>query len=249
MEIVNYNLYNDRMTKTFNDKMFFMDKIHISKLFDFGCANGLFLKEVKDKYLIETFGYDIDKNMLSEAKLHTKCYDNWEQFISNIDNNSVLNLSSVIHEIYSYSSETELSETLYNIFNSNFKYITIRDMMPTNDIDTIPLDKNDLDNLYRYANDFYLNSFEHFYGKISSYRMMIHYLLKYKYTENWEREMRENYLPINVDDFMKLVPSHYRIKYFETFALPYTKEQVMNDFNIDIQCNTHVKMILENINI
>ncbi|MGA1049083.1 MAG: hypothetical protein ACO3UU_13830, partial [Minisyncoccia bacterium] len=41
-----------------------------------------------------------------------------------------------------------------------------------------------------------LISFEKVWGSIfKDYRNFIHFLLKYRYTDNWEREVNENYLP------------------------------------------------------
>ena len=74
---------------------------------------------------------------------------------------------------------------------------------------------------------------------------MIHYLLKYSYTHNWEREVRENYLGLSVEDLMKLIPNDYRVTYQEHYTLPYVAWQVKKDFGIDLRPPKHIKIVLE----
>lgn len=38
--------------------------------------------------------------------------------------------------------------------------------------------------------------------------------MKYKWVENWAREVRENYFPITIEEFLSKVPNNYVIDYF-----------------------------------
>lgn len=97
------------------------------------------------------------------------------------------------------------------------------------------------------ANKEYLKSFEEKWGKISNnYRTFMHYLLKYKYTDNWDREVNENYLPISLETLYTKIPSGYRIKYQDNYILPILQQQVKKDFDIIIDHTTHTKIIIEN---
>lgn len=244
--IKSYEKYNNRMALSMNDKLFFLDIIPIKKLVDFGCADGTMLHLVQESNPnIEVFGYDIDTTMIDRASKYANCFSDWENVKSVIDNNTTLSLSSVIHEIFSYCTPSELYNTFNNIFNSNFEYIVIRDMMPTSEIDTIKLDSSDIDKLYRFGNRESIDSFISYYGEIDTYRKLVHYLLKYRYLDNWEREVAENYLPINYVEFIKMIPRHYEIIYSDNFQLEFIYNTIKEDFGIELQCNTHSKIILK----
>ena len=59
------------------------------------------------------------------------------------------------------------------------------------------------------ADKHYLNSFEDRWGVINdNYRTFIHYLLKYRYTDNWDREVNEDYLPVSLETVKSKVPNN-----------------------------------------
>jgi hypothetical protein len=175
--------------------------------------------------------------------------DSWIEVIKEIQNynNVCLNLSSVIHEVYSYSHASKVKEFWNNVFNSGFKYITIRDMIPSINVqrkDWLEF-LEDTKKVNKKANKKILNSFENRWGLIDNdYRTFLHFLLKYKYTDNWDREVNENYLPVTLETLKKKIPSNYSIIFEDDFILPYLKSEVKKDFDIEIKNSTHVKMIL-----
>ena len=135
-KIQNYEVYTARMQKSVYDKMFFVDKIfneNIDTFIDFGCADAELIRHLR-VFMPEVrfIGYDIDDNMIAKAKQNAP----WAEFYSNWDDikvdpaHTIINLSSIIHEIYSYCSPIDI-ETFWNrICNTGFAYITIRDMFP-----------------------------------------------------------------------------------------------------------------------
>lgn len=64
---------------------------------------------------------------------------------------------------------------------------------------------------------------------------IVHFLLKYRYTENWERELNENYSPLccagKINDLLNLYSkntgSHYEQIYGHQYLLPYIRETVL----------------------
>ena len=255
--ILNYDQYIAGMNTTMSDKLFFVDEVRFDVIVDFGCADGTFLQSVsKMRPNVKIIGYDLDSTMLQIArkKLGEKAIltDNWSEVQSAISSykNPLLNLSSVIHEVYSYSNGRTVSHFWNSqVFGGNFKFISIRDMIPSvaltrNEINNF---KDDAKKLRRKADKNYLLSFEDTWGSInSSYRSFIHFLLKYKYTDNWEREVNENYLPITLETLKTKIPSSYAITYEDDFILPYLKSEVKKDFNIELTHSTHAKLILTN---
>ena len=69
--------------------------------------------------------------------------------------------------------------------------------------------------------------------------------MKYKYKKNWKREVKENYFPMPVEELLSRIPKNYEIVYKDVYVLPYTKQSIKNDFDIDINDTTHIKLILK----
>lgn len=131
----------------------------------------------------------------------------------------LLVLSSVIHEIYSYKDDfyDDVGVFWSNIKRCKFKAIAIRDMsIGGNAFTSVPVDAT----LWVYENVFkssdihfkghtmlsITESFEDVWGaicdvenrKVDVHRL-VHFLIKYRYQENWDREVKEDYLPVSQD--------------------------------------------------
>jgi SAM-dependent methyltransferase len=249
--IQNYDAYNTRMSKSLIDKMFFVDKIEPDSIVDFGCANGLLLQELKRYYPESTplVGYDLDPKMIAEAKLSSglPIFSCWSKVQKQLTENAALILSSVIHEVYTYSKPDEIDLFWNQVFQSTppFKYIIIRDLIPSRAIDR-PADINDVVKVYRkFHGTPVLNEFQFHWGSIENNKNLIHFLLKHRYQENWKREVKENYFPLYREDLLALIPEGWSVSYHEHYPLPYTKNLVRKEFGIEIKDNTHLKMIIQ----
>jgi len=249
-QISNLNVYISRMQKSVLDKMFFIDKVFdpFSSIVDFGCANGELIKALQALFNEYRYiGYDISDVMLSAARENVpsaEFYSDWNEIKVDFAD-SLLNISSTLHEVYSYCSQEEIKRFWSRVFESGFKYIALRDMM-LSDADQMKIDSDQHDLVIKnekYADK--LMDYENVWGKISTQRDLVHYLLKYKYTENWEREVRENYVPITLEQLLAIVPSNYEITYLNHFTLPYIAWQIKNDFGIELTTPTHIKLILQ----
>ena len=255
--ISNLQSYIEGMKYSMKDKLFFTDIIDFDVIVDFGCADGTFLEELsKIKPNVKLIGYDLDDEMLSKAqsRLGKKALvtNNWYDAVKYTSSfrNPLLNLSSVIHEVYSYSRPNVISQFWNSqVFGGDFKYITIRDMIPSIEIEKQEIShfKDDVRKVRSKTDRFYLDSFEKKWGTISNnYRTFVHYLMKYRYTENWDREVNENYLPVSLETVKSKIPGDYKIIYEEDFLLQFLKDQVKKDFNVELTHSTHTKMILKN---
>lgn len=249
--INNYEVYNHGMKKSIKDKLFFEGLIDesVDTFVDFGCADGQILKQIHEDFPDWNLrGIDCDENMIGLSKLNCPYAFYGNDILSScfLDNHkAILNMSSVIHEIYSYTSPKEITELWDKIFSCNFKYISIRDIMISNTADKISTIQ-DIQKVYSYSsNDPFLKDFENKWGRIESNKNLIHYLLKYRYIENWDREVKENYLPITTEEFLNLIPQEYEIVYYNHYVLPFTKDRIMEDFGIELKDNTHVKILLK----
>lgn len=255
--ISNYDQYISDMNTTMSDKLFFLEEIKFDVIVDFGCADGSFLQSLSSsRPNVKIIGYDLDQTMLdiSKKKLpgNAVLTDDWNVVLKEISKykNPLLNLSSVIHEVYSYSNSQTVSK-FWNqqVFGGHFKYITIRVMIPSVELtrNEISNYKDDAKKVRQKANKNSLTSFEEVWGSIfNDYRNFIHFLLKYRYTDNWEREVNENYLPITLETLKSKIPSDYSIIYEKDFVLPYLRQEVKKDFGVELTHSTHVKMIIKN---
>ncbi len=251
-EIQDMRIYLHRMQKSVLDKMFFMDKVFepIDAVVDFGCANGELIKALhafwdECRYV----GYDISEKMVEAARENVPqatFTTDWDAL--GIDpRRSLINISSTIHEVYSYGTAKDIEVFWRRLLDSGFKYITIRDMMmseaadvPANPEDIMKVRKN-----RKYAAQ--LAEYEAIWGEIRTVKQLTHYLLKYTYTQNWDREVREDYLPITIEQLLLKIPANYRINWMQHTPLPYIAWQVKRDFDIDMTAPTHGKLVIERI--
>lgn len=257
--ISNLSKYLDDMNKGFVDKIFFVNILkNIDVIVDFGSADGQMLKFLSDiKPELKLIGYDIDENMIKESKKKYPNFvftDRWEDVIRILDTNEYRNLSkaqllsSVIHEIYSYSGGKNIKKFWKEqAFNDRFLYVIIRDMIPSIETEKINMKDEDINKIREKSNSIHLKEFEDHWGPIdTNFRTLLHWLLKYRYTDNWDRELKENYLPISLEYLKKKIPENWSIIHEDHYVYEYIKKQVKQDFDVSIDGYTHLKMIIKN---
>ena len=254
--IPNIKEYNSAMKKSLLDKIFFMDKVEATVFVDYGCADGTlisFLHSLFPEFMF--FGFDISEDMIKIAKTNNPdIADNfstdWDYIKDQIainghikGNKTAVILSSILHEVYSYGTSKDVEDFWNNIWNEEFNYVSFRDMMPSRTLDK-QSEINDVLKIYRKANTKDLYDFERNWGSIENNKNLMHFLLKYRYSANWSREVKENYFPVNREELLSNLPTGYEIIFHEHFILPFLKNRVKEDFDIDIKDNTHLKLIL-----
>jgi hypothetical protein len=257
--IQNYDSYISRMNRSMLDKLFFLDKVDADIFVDFGSADGELIYQMEHILSNEnkphTFiGYDVDGEMVKRGNerfsgnknvTFTSDWDVVRERLSGAGKKAII-LSSIIHEIYHYLDVTGVDDFWTKVYESGFDYIIIRDMIPSRSVER-DSDVNDVVKVYRkFFNTKPLMDFEAIWGRIENNKNLIHFLLKYKYVEpNWNREVKENYLPLYKENLLSTIPSEYDVRYIEHFTLPYIKDTVKADLGIEIRDNTHLKLILE----
>lgn len=254
-KINNLDVYTAGMKKSLKDKLFFMDKVNdVDAVVDFGCADGALIREMyKVNPNIKYIGHDNSLDMIYQARISTDCekFPNvryTDEYAFNNTKNALLNLSSVVHEVYSYSQQDDINIFWNQVFYQDFKYIAIRDFCISKSINR-QADINDYTKLIQSADNGQINDYESIWGSLRDNRNLVHFLMKYRYAENWDREVRENYFPITLETLLSMIPTYrYEIVYFEDYILSFTKNQIKEDFNIDLHDNTHVKLLLKRKN-
>ena len=240
--------YNEEMQKSMREKMWWLDMTDAEVVVDYGCADGTLLQLIhQERPDLTLIGVDNNPDMLELAKrkLPNALFLTTAEFFATNDNyqNAVLVLSSVIHEIYSY--EANPAHVMDLLFGKYFRYIAIRDMFLGKELETIAAIE-DAQMVLANTNPIQLNEFEYIWGSISTRSNLLHYLLKYRYLVNWEREVRENYFPINLEYFIEcIIPTEYHVEYFEHYIPEFLQKQMKNDFGVCVTDKTHLKLLLQ----
>jgi hypothetical protein len=253
-DINNYHYYRHEMSKGMEEKLFFLEHVSFNTLLDYGCADGSLIQTISENFgTVPCFGFDFDEKMiqfaLSKNIPNTYFSNNLNELTQliqsqGVENNLVL-CSSLIHEVYSYGNEQSIKDFWNYLFSGFFKYIVIRDMSLSKSVLKQKTTLDDLKKIRLNANPKHYDEFVEQWGSLNERLNFIHYLMKYRYIDNWSREVLENYFPLTMEDYIHLIPSAYKIIFKEHQSLPFIKHQIEKDFGIHINDKTHLKLILE----
>ena len=258
-EITDYNTYLARMDVSLPDKTFFVYRAPLARVIvDFGCAAGNLFRYIRSvsnqEYIM--IGYDNDETMRELAResadmvcgtLAELCEAiEYALTAHNLTMKNVLfNFSSVLHEMNS----DEIEEIFGFINNLRPGYVSIRDMK-------FKCKRSMYGEIraFEEKNPDQFNSFLVSKNKTApNLADYAEYLLKYKYTENWERELREYYFfgfAYAEKYYRALIDNHkYRPTWDVNYCLPHFNRQIKDDFGISFDVSnyftTHEQLLLE----
>lgn len=249
--------YLKGMAKGADDKLFFLNQIKPDLIVDFGSADGYILNKISEQNKnITLVGFDISPEMvdMSNKKYsHITFTDNWSKIESTIKKfkNPTILLSSVIHEVYSYSSKDGVHEFWNRVFGTGFKYVVIRDTIPGNKIENKIDYSKDLESVKKIVDPEYLEDYENKWGPLEkSYKNFVRFVLMYRYKSNWSRESLEDYLPLTYENLVNAVipeytQNNYSIIYQKRFKFKPIERSFSKDFGINLRHDLHLKMILK----
>ncbi len=246
--------YNHSMSKPLIDKIFFMDKVEADVFVDIGCADGTLCKFLARNFPEHTYiGYDNDLDMIKKANdsqvpsaYFTVSQDLLLQMLKEhkeAGRKICVILSSMIHEVYSYTRDvTPFFEFIFDEIKPDS--VAIRDMAVSHTASR-PSDPVTVARIRQVFDPNKLSEWESQWGSIDENWSLTHFLLTYRYQHNWERELRENYLPITKEALLKMIPLEYHPILIEHYTLPFLRREVHKDFRVQLQERTHLKLILE----
>lgn len=256
IQINNLDIYNEGMKQSMEDKLFFLREFTFNfpdVFVDYGCADGTLLQFIKEAHPeTDLYGIDMNADMLHLVEKnvgispdHLLCSP-FPQHIEGMfrKETSVINLSSVLHEVYSYCEAEDEHMFWAPITAGDYNYIFIRDMI-YNDSATKIASREDIIKLEKGADPEQLAEFESIWGSIKYQKNLLHFLLKYRYKENWKREVRENYLGYSVEDIIKNIGNNYQLVYRKDYTLPFLFSTVKKDFGIELALPTHTNLIFK----
>lgn len=254
----NISIYNERMAKAIKDKLWFKKFLNIpffnggnngATVYDLGCADGELIRHLAPEFPnVEFVGIDESDVMINLAR-QRQMFPN-ERYITNMkvcfespkNKPVIVIMSSVFHEIVNYNENPV--EVMYDLFvHLQPDYIFFRDMIPDELINRLA-SYEDVEKIRKHADPDMLLEFNLRQGNINNQRNLVHFLLKYRYVENWNREVRENYFPCTYQELMKSFPG-FDIIFSNKYTLPYIQQIVKEDFDIDLIDNTHVNIIMK----
>ena len=187
-----------------------------------------------------------DLGQTAVGGLHFEISDDLSDFIAHRHGRKidVVVLNSVIHEIYSYSLKE--IETFWSTLFDRVRpgYIVVRDMCVERSTSRAadPISVARIKQLFDLDK---IAQWESKWGSLHENWSLVNFLLTYRYADNWDREYRENYLPVSVESLLARFPREYTPTFVEHYTLPFLREQVMEDFGIQLQDRTHLKLILK----
>lgn len=251
--ITDLDFYNNEMDKGTKDKLWFLEVLPETPalIVDYGCATGAQLAEI-GRLLpdVELVGMDVDSDMLARATARS----NMQPVLVNpqhIDyypqsHPAVLVLSSVIHEVYSYCTLDQIHHFWEWVRGSGFDYICIRDMALTKADALSNVDQDEAALVEEKADPAQLEDYQSHWGNINlNTQNFIHYLFKYRYTQNWTREVVENYFPVYYGMVQDLLSSNYSVVVDRHEIFAYNQSVIQKDFGVTIAVPTHYKVLLK----
>jgi len=288
--ISNNDVYLANMAKSFGDKAWFLKYIpkDVSMIVDFGGGSGEFCEYIRGKLGNEVKCVIIDNNstfLKGAAAKGLECFASLQELreAKGLElSNALLVLSSVIHEVYSYADEfyDDVGVFWSDIKKCGFRCIAIRDMSyDEHAMKNAPVDAI----LWVYENILksptiafkgipfkdITDSFESVWGPICNpvtrkvnTKQLFHFLIKYRYQENWSREVEENYLPVSQEKLAKWLTSFmpYAFKHKESSKLEFYHKCWAKDLKLNtpdnhnykkqflnwlMTLNTHIKWFLQ----
>jgi hypothetical protein len=79
-----------------------------------------------------------------------------------------------------------------------------------------------------------LAEFEQQWGQISTLSRLNHFALKYRYQENWERELHENYIGVSAEQYLQTFALlGLQVETHDVYLLPYLREHWAAELGFD----------------
>ncbi|HEX9007754.1 MAG TPA: class I SAM-dependent methyltransferase [Patescibacteria group bacterium] len=246
-DIANSALYLERMSKPLQEKLKIAKFIPKStkSVLDIGCADGTVTLALADLFPDISFvGIDFNKEFIDIAK--TKIGDRknvsfeygfLRERLAKPERFDAAIFCSVLHEFFSYgegiSTVVKALADAHEILKTKGVLI-IRDMITDDYMRSADLWLEDMMEKISKNNSLLplMGDFENWFGKMNSIKQINHFLLKYMYQDNWQREGRENYVPVSFEQYEQIFNLlGMKIQYKESYTIPFLRELWRKDFN------------------
>jgi SAM-dependent methyltransferase len=243
-------IYLSRMSKPLQEKLRVAKYIPTwaKQVLDVGCADGTVTCALAKLFPdIQFLGIDLDEEFINKARERAV-----EENLTNVsferlylrdllarpNKFDAVIFISVLHEFFTYgegiSSVLKALADAHELLNSKGE-IVIRDMIlyeytrhTVFQSDVISEKISAVKKLQPLIEDF-----EKYFRPIKHLYEINHFLLKYMYEENWDRESKEHYVPVTFDEYQKifdLLGMELQLK--DSYLIPFLKEKWQTDFGL-----------------
>jgi SAM-dependent methyltransferase len=244
--IQNPETYLSRMSKPLQEKLKVAKYITNSckSVLDVGCADGTVTMALADLYPNTNFvGIDLDEDFIKIANERVGKRTNVKfecvylrDTLAMEERFDVVLFCSVLHEFFSYgegiSSVVKALSDARELLNPSGE-IVIRDMLLYEYAAKSQLWLSEMVKKIRSKEEMIplLDDFEKYFGKIVSIKQVNHFLLKYMYTDNWPREVKENYTPVCFEQYDKILEMlDMEVSFQRSSTIPFLKDKWRADF-------------------
>jgi SAM-dependent methyltransferase len=239
--------YLERMSHSLREKLKVAEYIPESarEILDVGCADGVVthaLAPLFPKARIK--GIDLNGDFVEAAKAgqddsaptFEKVY--LREMLARPERFDALLFTSVLHEFYSYgegkSSVVKALADAYELLAPGGR-IVVRDMMLSEQSKEKTSGAGAIADKIRAVPEMLplVADFERSHGPLDSLYTVNHFLLKYFYTDNWERECTEHYVPVTNQEYQALFGLlGAEVIHNETYCIPYLRQKWGRDFGL-----------------
>ena len=241
--------YLERLSKPLQEKMRIAEFIDrgAKDILDVGCADGVVTDALAHAFpQARVYGIDLDESFIGEATQraqgaeHTPAYDKvyLRQLLERPERYDAVTFASVLHEFYTYGNrEPSVMKAIadaYELLKPGGR-IVIRDMILSERMKEATLPALSTIGKIRAHPDMQsrIADFEAAHGPLSSLYSVNHFLLKYMYTDNWDRECPEHYVPVTREQYEQLFAwLKATLVHRTTYLIPYLRETWRNDFGL-----------------
>lgn len=247
-DIKDFGIYLERMAKPLAEKLKIIKYVpeNTKSVVDVGCADGTVTIEMT-KILpeINFYGIDLDERFIRLAKEKVVGIKNirfekiyLRELLARPERFDTIIFCSVLHEFFTYgegiSSVLKALADAHELLHPS-GVIIIRDMVLSEYTKKATLRVEQIVRKMKAKKelDSYIKDFEERFGKLNNIYRVNHFLLKYWYTENWERESKEHYVPVTFEEYEKIFDLLGMIfQYKDTYLIPFLKEKWQKDFGL-----------------
>jgi 2-polyprenyl-3-methyl-5-hydroxy-6-metoxy-1,4-benzoquinol methylase len=244
------DIYLSRMSKPLQEKLRVAKYIPTwaNRVLDVGCADGTVTCALAKLFPeIQFLGVDLDEEFIKKASdqaikenLSNVSFEKiyLRELLARPEKFDAVIFISVLHEFYTYgegiSSVLKALADAHELLNSKGE-IVIRDMILSEytkhtifQSDVISKKIMSVDSLLPLVHDF-----EKYFKPLNHLYEINHFLLKYMYPENWERESKEHYVPVTFDQYemiFDLLGMELQLK--DSYLISFLREKWQTDFGL-----------------
>jgi 2-polyprenyl-3-methyl-5-hydroxy-6-metoxy-1,4-benzoquinol methylase len=218
------------------------------RVLDVGCANAVVTKELAKMFPESSFlGIDIDSDFIAAARdgerptnvVFEKIY--LRELLARGEKYDLVTFLSVLHEFYTYgegiSSVLKAVSDAHEVLRPGGRVI-IRDMILSDYVSKSDWKVESVLGKISNREDMggRLQDFAQKYGEIDRLSRLNHFLLKYRFVDNWEHELPENYTAVTMDQYESLFALlGMKLLYKESYLIDFLAGKWREDFGLTEQ--------------